>query len=121
MRALLNDLTALEMMIDQGMIESGITRIGAEQEMVLVDRNYSPACKSVEILKDITDPRFTYEIGKFNMEANLTPNEKRELFQRTRKRNQRGDADSSNSSIKTRGSDSINRNFANDSTIGFNT
>lgn len=75
MRALLNDLTALEMMIDQGMIESGITRIGAEQEMVLVDRNYSPACKSVEILKDITDPRFTYEIGKFNMEANLTPNE----------------------------------------------
>lgn len=72
-RALLNDLNALEIMIEEGMIESGITRIGAEQEMALVDKNYSPACKSVEILKDITDSRFTYEIAKFNLEANLTP------------------------------------------------
>ena len=75
MRAVLNDLNALEIMIDEGMIESGITRIGAEQEMFLVDRNYSPACKSVEILKDIEDPRFTFEIAKFNLEANLTPAE----------------------------------------------
>ena len=50
MRAVLNDLNALEMMIDNGLIESGITRIGAEQEMFLVDKNFSPACKSVEIL-----------------------------------------------------------------------
>lgn len=77
MRAVLNDLSALEMMIDTGLIESGITRIGAEQEMFLVDENYSPACKSVEILKDIKDPRFTFEIAKFNLEANLTPAELR--------------------------------------------
>ena len=75
MRAVLNDLNALEMMIDNGLIESGITRIGAEQEMFLVDRNYSPACKSVEILKDIKDERFTFELAKFNLEANLTPSE----------------------------------------------
>lgn len=73
MRAVLNDLSALEMMIENGLIESGITRIGAEQEMFLVDENYSPACKSIEILKDIKDPRFTFEIAKFNLEANLTP------------------------------------------------
>ena len=73
MRAVLNDLSALELMINNGLIESGITRIGAEQEMFLVDKNYSPACKSVEILKDIDDPRFTFEIAKFNLEANLTP------------------------------------------------
>ena len=67
MRAVLNDLSALDIMINNGLIESGVTRIGAEQEMFLVDKNYSPACKSVEILKDINDPRFTYEIPKFNL------------------------------------------------------
>ena len=75
MRAVLNDLNALEMMIDNGLIESGITRIGAEQEMFLVDKNFSPACKSEEIMADIEDPRFTFEIAKFNLEANLTPHE----------------------------------------------
>ncbi len=73
MRAVLNDLSALEIMLKEGLIESGITRIGAEQEMFLVDKNCSPASKSVEIMQDITDPRFTYEIAKFNLEANLTP------------------------------------------------
>jgi CBS domain-containing protein/gamma-glutamyl:cysteine ligase YbdK (ATP-grasp superfamily) len=73
MRAVLNDLHALEIMIDDGLIESGITRVGAEQEMFLVDKNFSPSCKSVEILKDIKDERFTFELAKFNLEANLTP------------------------------------------------
>ncbi len=73
MRAVLNDLNALELMIKKGLIESGITRIGAEQEMFLVDRNFSPACVSEQIMKDLTDPRFTFEIAKFNLEANLTP------------------------------------------------
>jgi CBS domain-containing protein len=75
MRAVLNDLHALELMIDNNLIESGITRIGAEQEMFLVDKNFSPSCKSIEILKDITDERFTFELAKFNLEANLTPSE----------------------------------------------
>lgn len=75
MRAVLNDLNALEIMLNDGLIESGITRIGAEQEMFLVDQNCSPACKSPEIMAEITDPRFTFEIAKFNLEANLTPSE----------------------------------------------
>ena len=75
MRAVLNDLNALEIMLDSGVIEDGITRIGAEQEMFLVDKNYSPACKSEQIMRDLTDPRFTFEIAKFNLEANLTPSE----------------------------------------------
>ncbi len=73
MRAVLNDLNALEIMMKEGLIESGITRIGAEQEMFLVDKNCSPACKSEQIMADLTDPRFTFEIAKFNLEANLTP------------------------------------------------
>jgi hypothetical protein len=67
MRALLNDLRALEIMTEEGMIESGVTRIGAEQEMFIVDKNCSPSCKSVEILSGITDKRFTPEIAKFNL------------------------------------------------------
>jgi CBS domain-containing protein/gamma-glutamyl:cysteine ligase YbdK (ATP-grasp superfamily) len=73
MRALLNDLAALDRMIATGQIESGIRRIGAEQEMFLVDRNLRPAPVASEVLKRAGDPRLTTEIGKFNLEANLSP------------------------------------------------
>ena len=42
-RRLLNDLRTLETMIEEGLIEEGVRRIGAEQEMFLVDRNWRPA------------------------------------------------------------------------------
>jgi hypothetical protein len=42
-KALLTDVHALERMIDDGRIESGVRRIGAEQEMFLVDRAMQPA------------------------------------------------------------------------------
>ncbi|MBX3279634.1 MAG: CBS domain-containing protein [Acidobacteria bacterium] len=73
MKALLADLTALERMIDAGGIESGPARIGAEQEMFLVDRDLHPAAIAPEILANIGDGRFAPEIGRFNLEANLTP------------------------------------------------
>lgn len=34
---LLHDLRALEAMLDRGMFETGVRRIGAEQELFLVD------------------------------------------------------------------------------------
>ncbi|MDT4966118.1 MAG: hypothetical protein QOJ64_855 [Acidobacteriota bacterium] len=73
MKALLNDLRALERMIETGRLESGVRRIGAEQEMFLVDRNLNPAPLSQEILKCTNDARLTTEIARFNLEANLTP------------------------------------------------
>jgi hypothetical protein len=42
MRALLEDVRALERMINEGRIESGIRRIGAEQELFFVDRAMRP-------------------------------------------------------------------------------
>ncbi len=42
MRSLLDDLRALEMMLEEGRIESGVRRIGAEQEMFLVGRDSAP-------------------------------------------------------------------------------
>ena len=71
----LRDLQALETMLDGGMIESGIRRIGAEQEMFIVDDALCPAPLSLEIIQAAADPRLTTEIGRFNLEANLTPAE----------------------------------------------
>jgi hypothetical protein len=42
MRALLNDLRALERMVEEGQFERGVSRIGAEQELFLVDRRTTP-------------------------------------------------------------------------------
>lgn len=73
LRALLSDLMALEMLLDADLIESGVRRIGAEQEMFLVDREMRPAPVAVELLARANDPRLTHEIGLFNLEANLAP------------------------------------------------
>jgi CBS domain-containing protein/gamma-glutamyl:cysteine ligase YbdK (ATP-grasp superfamily) len=73
MRALLDDLRALEFMIETDRFETGVTRIGAEQEMFLVDRNMRPAPISLEVLQHANEPRLTTEIARFNLEANLTP------------------------------------------------
>jgi len=73
MRALLNDLAALEKMLAEGRIESGVRRIGAEQEMFLVDCDMRPAPSAQEVLGRVRDPRLTTEIARFNLEANLTP------------------------------------------------
>ncbi len=73
MKALLEDLRALAFMLEDGRVENGVTRIGAEQEMFLVDRYMRPAPVSLEVLEQTNDPRLTTEIARFNLEANLTP------------------------------------------------
>jgi CBS domain-containing protein len=73
MKALLDEVRALEDMHAAGMFESGIRRIGAEQEMFLVDRGARPAMTAMQILDRMDDPRFTHELGLFNLEANLSP------------------------------------------------
>ena len=51
-RKLLNDVQALKYMIDNDWFESGITRIGAEQEMCMVNTtNFKPACIAMEVLE----------------------------------------------------------------------
>jgi len=72
-RALLDDVKALGMMVDGGHIETGIRRIGAEQEMFLIDPSGGPSSTAVQVLEIMNDPRFTTELGQFNLEANLSP------------------------------------------------
>lgn len=71
----LNDLQAMERMLDGGMFEENIRRIGAEQEMFLVDSAMRPAPIAVEVIDEARDGRLTTEIGRFNLEANLAARE----------------------------------------------
>lgn len=72
-RAVLRDLSALERLIDAGLIETGVRRIGAEQEMYLVGQDGRPAPCAPAILTQISDQRFTTELARFNIEANFPP------------------------------------------------
>ena len=73
-RHVLNDIYALEALIQDGLIESGIQRIGAEQELALVDLNtWQPAVTNMEILDDLKHPNYTTEMARFNLEINLDP------------------------------------------------
>src|SRR5689334_15662901 len=70
MFTLLRDLQALEQMVEEGMFERGVQRIGAEQELFLVDAGYHPTPGALKMLDKLNDPHFTTELGLFNLEAN---------------------------------------------------
>ncbi|EYF02814.1 CBS domain-containing protein [Chondromyces apiculatus] len=72
-KALLADVMALEQMIEAGRIEAGVRRIGAEQEMFLVGKGFGPAPVAEALLEKAGEERLTTEIGRFNLEANLSP------------------------------------------------
>jgi CBS domain-containing protein len=71
-KALLRDLRALREMLDHGCFETGIRRIGAEQEMFLVNEAYRPAPVALEILKRLEGP-YTTELALYNLEVNIEP------------------------------------------------
>lgn len=74
-RHLLRDVEALKYMLENNWFETDTIRIGAEQEMVLVnDKTYKPATIAMEALKKLGKyPWITTELAKFNLEVNLTP------------------------------------------------
>src|ERR1044072_6795734 len=55
MKALLDDLRALELMLEGDVMESGVRRIGSEQEMFLVDSGLGPAPGAAEVLARVSD------------------------------------------------------------------
>jgi len=75
MKSLLDEVRALDAMLEKGMVESGVSRIGAEQEMFLIDQAQKPALTALDVLKKLDDGRFTHELGLFNIEANLSVQE----------------------------------------------
>ncbi|MCW9036679.1 MAG: hypothetical protein OQJ79_02080, partial [Altibacter sp.] len=70
---LLNDIKALEQMLEKGLIEDDIVRIGSEQEFCLLTPHWRPSDHAEAILKAIDDPHFTTELARYNLEINLDP------------------------------------------------
>lgn len=73
---LLKDVQALEYMLEHDWFESDVTRIGAEQEMCLVDsKTFKPAPINMAVLKKLKkhEAWCGSELAKFNLETNLTP------------------------------------------------
>ncbi|MFQ5600987.1 MAG: hypothetical protein ACE5G2_10605, partial [Candidatus Krumholzibacteriia bacterium] len=73
MGRLLTDLQALERLLAEGRVEEGVRRVGAEQELFLVDRQWRPAPAALEVLERFQDPHASTELGLFNLELNLEP------------------------------------------------
>lgn len=73
MRALLADVRALERMMAEGMIEDGVRRVGAEQEVFLLNKACHVAAAADDILPLLNDDHYTTEFGIFNLEFNMDP------------------------------------------------
>lgn len=74
-KALLNDVQALKYMLDKNWFEEEDMRIGAEQELVMVDQQqYKPAKICMDVLKAMGNPDWLEtELASFNLETNLKP------------------------------------------------
>ncbi len=74
-RNLINDVEALDYMIQKGWFENDIVRIGAEQEMCIVDKTtFKPLPINMELISAMGNPDFVEtELAKFNLEINLEP------------------------------------------------
>lgn len=72
-KQLLNDVEALEGMLEKNLFEKNIVRVGAEQEFCLVDNDWLPSKNAVAISKTIDDPHFTTELARYNLEINIDP------------------------------------------------
>ncbi|HSN53064.1 MAG TPA: hypothetical protein VLT32_00255, partial [Candidatus Sulfomarinibacteraceae bacterium] len=73
LKHLLNDVRAFEKMLADDLFERDVRRIGAEQELFLIDPHWRPAPIALEVLEAVNDPHFTTELARFNLEFNLDP------------------------------------------------
>jgi len=72
-RQIIQDMRAMEYMIREGMFEKDVRRIGAEQELFLIDQRWQPAPLVEELLANNDDDRIVTELTRFNLEFNLDP------------------------------------------------
>ncbi|MFN3938973.1 MAG: HPP family protein [Chitinophagales bacterium] len=72
-RQLLEDVEALEYMIAENLFEANTWRIGAEQELCIVNNEWKPAPDALKILEQLNNPYITTELAKYNLEINLDP------------------------------------------------
>jgi len=75
LKSLMKDIRAMKYMLENDWFEQGITRIGAEQEMVIIDKNTRrPRIIAPEVLEQAgAYPWLGGELARFNLESNLPP------------------------------------------------
>jgi CBS domain-containing protein/gamma-glutamylcysteine synthetase len=73
MKHVLQDLRALQKMLDEDWFETDILRIGAEQELCMVDPHGKVFPRSMEVLEALGEGNFTTEFARFNLEINMDP------------------------------------------------
>lgn len=74
MQHVLQDVAALERMLDENLFETDKHRIGAEQEMHFAGKEWWAAPVAMEVLERLKDePQFVHELALFNLEINLDP------------------------------------------------
>lgn len=76
-KALLTDIRSLEYMLDHEWFESGITRFGAEVEMVVVDKDtLKPKNIAMAVMENMKKAKWLDgELAQFNLEFNMEPRE----------------------------------------------
>lgn len=72
-RHLIEDLRALEYMLEQGKLVRDVRYVGVEQEMFLVNREWQPSPVATEVIEECDDPQVVPELTRFNVEFNLDP------------------------------------------------
>ena len=70
---LLQDISSLEMLLKKNAFENDVQRIGAEQEVTIVDDKMRPNCCALNLLKKIGHKNYTTELSQFNLEMNMDP------------------------------------------------
>ncbi len=73
MKRLLRDVRALEMLLETDKVERGVRRIGAEQELFILDQSLRPAPIAAEILETLDEPLYEHELGLYNLEFSVDP------------------------------------------------
>ncbi|MEU4546345.1 glutamate--cysteine ligase [Nonomuraea dietziae] len=70
---LTEQLAELRELLDRPGFGDGVTTVGAELELFLIDERGRPLPRNAEVLDKLGDDRLVVELGRYNVEANLTP------------------------------------------------
>lgn len=70
---LLDDITALDLMLKNKVFDTKDLHIGAEQEFCIVDENFRPANQALNLLNALEHDSFTTELALYNLEINAKP------------------------------------------------
>ncbi|MEN1784096.1 MAG: CBS domain-containing protein [Bacteroidota bacterium] len=74
---LIEDIEVLEKLLADQRFEDDVVRIGAEQELCIIDEDCRPIGINLALLESIKDEHFTTELANYNLEINLDPFELR--------------------------------------------